>query len=222
MPTRLLILLAVGPLLFTQIASAMGIDEARERKAERARAEQRYGDEALNAKEYANAIDHYTKALDGKACSDDLCEANIYFRRGIAYQATGNCEKAITDFDKAAETIKDNGELYFDESLCHDKLGQPDLALADLNKAININPQSNIYRVGRCIALFNKHDFAGALPDCEMTLTSAPDDQKMLFAAAFSAEQTGDKAKAAKNYRHLLELDPGNVQAKDGLKRVGG
>jgi Flp pilus assembly protein TadD len=70
--------------------------------------------------------------------------------------------------------------------------------------------------------LFNKHNFAGALPDCEMTLTSAPDDPKMLYATAMSAEQTGDKAKAARYYKHMLDLDHGNAQASDGLKRVGG
>jgi tetratricopeptide (TPR) repeat protein len=101
-------------------------------------------------------------------------------------------------------------------------LNQPDVALADLNSAIKVNPDSMIYRVGRCVILFNKQDFAGALPDCEITLTAAPDDPKMLYATAMSAEQTGDKAKAAKYYKHLLDLDHGNSQASEGLKRVGG
>ena len=70
--------------------------------------------------------------------------------------------------------------------------------------------------------LFNKHDYAGSLPDCEQALGPAPDDQIMLVAAATAAEQIGDKAKAAKYYKHLLELDKNNQQAKDGLSRVGG
>ena len=44
----------------------------------------------------------------------------------------------------------------------------------------------------------------------------------MLYAAAMSAEQTGDKAKAAKFYKHLHDLNPGDARAADGLKRVGG
>jgi len=44
----------------------------------------------------------------------------------------------------------------------------------------------------------------------------------MLYAAAMSAEQTGDKAKAAKFYKHLHELNPGDARATEGLQRTGG
>ncbi len=201
-------------------AYAIGINEAREKREAQAKLEGQLGDEALNAKNYDDAIGHYSKMIDAKACGSDC--GKWYFHRGIAYQAKSDCAHASDDYAKAEESITDNGELYFNDSLCQSALNQPDKALALLDKAIKVNPESNTYRVGRCIALFNKHDFAGALPDCEFTLTAAPDDQKMLFATAMSAEQTGDKAKAAKYYKHLLDLDHGNAQAADGLKRVGG
>lgn len=201
-------------------ALGLGIEETRHNRQRQAMKEGGLGDAALTDKKYDEAIDHYTKAIDANACGGDC--GKYYFRRGEAWQGKEDCVKAVADYDKAQETVKDNGELYFNESLCHTQLNQPELALADLDKAIKVNPESSNYRVGRCITLFNKHDFAGALPDCEYTLGSAPDDQKMLFATAMSAEQTGDKAKAAKYYKHLLELDKGNQQAIDGLKRVGG
>ena len=179
------------------------------------------GDQALAAKEYDRAIELYGQAISsGGLEGEDL--GKIYFHRGLAYQGKQDCATAVTDFTKASETLKNNGELYYNESLCHAALNQPDVALADLNNAIKVNPDSMIYRVGRCVILFNKQDFAGALPDCEVTLTAAPDDPKMLYATAMSAEQTGDKARAAKYYKHLLDLDHGNTQASEGLKRVGG
>jgi len=212
--------LLVGIMAVTAPAFGFGIDDARARASERLKLEGGLGDEALDAQKYDEAIEHYSNVIAGKACGGDC--GKYYFKRGLAYQGKEDCVRAVADYEKAGETLTDNGELYFHESLCHSALNQPDVALADLNKAINVNPDSMIYRVGRCIALFNKQNFAGALPDCEATLTSAPDDQKMLYAAAMSAEQTGDKAKAAKYYKHLLDLDHANAQASDGLKRVGG
>jgi len=201
-------------------AYALGIQERKQEQRDRSRKEMQLGDEALTAKDFDAAIDHYTKVLDSKVCGTDC--GKYYFRRGLAWQGKQDCTKAVADYEEAGKTLTDNGELYFNASLCYNQLNQPDKALAALDQAIKINPESTNYRVGRCIALFNKHNFAGALPDCEYTLGSAPDDQKMLFATAMSAEQTGDKAKAAKYYSHLLKLDPGNQQAKDGLARTGG
>jgi tetratricopeptide (TPR) repeat protein len=201
-------------------AYALGINEAKAKREKEAQLAGQRGDAALSDKKYDEAIEHYNKVLSANACGSDC--GKYYFRRGLAWQGKQDCTKALEDYTKAQETVKDNGELYFNASLCHNQMNQPELALADLDNAIKVNPESNIYRVGRCIALFNKHDFAGALPDCEYTLGSAPDDQNMLYAAAMSAEQTGDKAKAAKFYKHLHDLNPGDARAADGLKRTGG
>ena len=210
----------VALMALTEPTQAIGFEDARARRAEQAKQEAGRGDEAFGAKNWDEAIEHYTKALDANACGGDC--GTYYFRRGVAWLQKEDCGKALADFQKAEETLRDNGELYFNQSRCHSAANQPDLALADLDKALKVNPDSSIYHVGRCIALFNKHDFVAALPDCEFTLQSAPDDQKMLFATAMSAEQTGDKPKAARYYKHLLDLDKGNQQAADGLKRVGG
>jgi tetratricopeptide (TPR) repeat protein len=218
--------LLVGIVAVTSVTSvtapayAAGIDDMRARAAQRVKLEGGLGDEALDAQKYDEAIEHYTKAIEANACGGDC--GRYYFKRGLAYQGKEDCAKAVADYEKAGETLTDNGELYFNEWVCQTKLNQLDPALASLNKAIKVNPDSTIYRDARCIILFNKKDFAGALPDCEMTLGSAPDDKQMLYATAMSAEQTGDKAKAAKYYKHLLDLDHGNTQASDGLKRVGG
>jgi tetratricopeptide (TPR) repeat protein len=201
-------------------AYALGIQENKNERAAQAKREGGLGDEALNEKDWDKAIDHYTKYLDAKACGDQC--GMYYYKRGLAYQQKQDCEHAIADYVEAEKTVTDNGELYWNASLCFSQAKQDDKALEQLNLAIKVNPESNNYRVGRCIILFNKHDFANALPDCEYTLGSAPDDQGMLYATAVSAEQTGDKAKAAKYYKHLHDLNPGDQRATDGLKRVGG
>lgn len=179
------------------------------------------GDKALRDKNFDRAIELYSQAITSAGLQGpDLGKA--YFVRGVAYQAKKDCVNAVADYDKAAETLTTNADLYFNRSVCEAELKQPDKSLSDLDKAIKVNPDSALYHSARCVALFNKPDFAGALPDCEAGLRSTPDDKNLLLAVSQSAERTGDKAKAAAAYRHLLQLDPGNKVAADGLKRVGG
>lgn len=211
-------LLAIVGMAVTATMSAASIDEIRQRRAERATVEAQRGDEFLGKKEWDKAIEHYTNAISG--CDKDC--GKYLFRRGVAWQAKEDCAKALEDYQKAEETLKDNGELYYNQYLCFTKTNKTPEALAALDRSIVVNPNATTYHYARCIIRFNQQNYAGALPDCEQTLGPAPDDQTMLLATATSAEQTGDKAKAAKYYRHLLELDKNSQQAKDGLARVGG
>ena len=176
---------------------------------------------ALKEKEYDRAIELLSKAIGSDALSGEEL-GKVFFLRGAAFQAKKDCTSALADYDHALQTLTNNGELYFNRSLCHNAMQQPDQALVDLDHAIKINPDATNYRMARCVQLFNKKDVAGALPDCEIGLKSAPDDKNMLLAVSQSAEQTGQKAKAAAAYKHMLELDPGNAVAAAGLKRVGG
>ena len=129
--------------------------------------------------------------------------------------------EAIKDFDKAA-TLINKGDLFFSRAACHLDLNQEDAALVDFDLAIKADPAAPMYRSARCILLFNRKDFAGALPDCEKALEAAPQDKNLLLAASQAAEQSGNRARAAELYRKLLALDPANPTATEGLKRVGG
>ncbi len=101
-------------------------------------------------------------------------------------------------------------------------LKQDDLALADLDSAVKVDPDAVLYRSARCVLLFNRKDFAGALPDCEKALAASPDDKNLLMATSQAAEQAGNTQRAAELYRKLLAVDPGNPVATEGLKRTAG
>jgi tetratricopeptide (TPR) repeat protein len=178
--------------------------------------------EALNKQDADTAIKLYTKAIDSGAFkSQPEMMGQLYFGRGQAYRLKQDCVAAIADFDKAAELVK-KGDIYYLRAGCYLELNQEDKALADFDLAIQTDPQAAAYRKGRCIMLFNKKDYARAIPDCDAALTAAPDDKVLLLAASQAAEQTGNRARAAELYRKLMTIDPGNPVATEGLKRVGG
>ena len=178
--------------------------------------------EALNKKDADLAIELYTKAIDSGAFRDQPeTLGQLYYGRGVAHRMKKNCAAAIPDFDKAATYIN-KGDLFYARAACHLDLKQEDAALTDLDLAIKADPAAPMYRSARCILLFNRKDFAGALPDCEKALEAAPGDKNLLLAASQAAEQSGNRPRAAELYRKLLAIDPGNATATEGLKRVGG
>lgn len=209
--------------LFTLPSSA--IESIADRRARQQQAAQSLPNDAraaLNDKKPDLAIELYTRAIDSRVFdSNPLVIGEIYFGRGLAYRMKGNCPLAISDLDAASKFIS-KGDVYYARALCRLDLGQEDAALADLELAIKTDPLAADYHHSRCILLFNRKNFVGALPDCETALVAKPQDKNLILAASQAAEQTGNRARAAELYRKLLAIEPGNPVATEGLKRVGG
>ncbi len=225
MLTRLLTALLAVVLVTSSVMPSYAVEDPssrRERLKREAQGLPNQALEALNRQDAETAITLYTKAIDSGAFrSQPEMLGQLYYGRGLAYRLKKDCTNAIPDFDKAAELIN-KGDVFFSRAACYLEMNQEDKALADFDLAIKADPEAPAYRKARCILVFNKKDFAGALPDCEKALASAPDDKNLLLAASQAAEQTGNRARAAELYRKLLTVDPGNPVATEGLKRVGG
>lgn len=225
MLTRILTALLAVVLVSSTVMTALAIEDAASRRARQQREAQGLPNEAmeaLNRQDAETAIKLYTKAIDSGAFrGQPETLGQLYYGRGLAYRLKKDCTNAIPDFDKAAELIN-KGDVFFSRAACYLEMNQEDKALADFDLAIKADGEAPAYRKARCILLFNKKDFAGALPDCEKALSAAPDDKNLILATSQAAEQTGNRARAAELYRKLLVVDPGNPVATEGLKRVGG
>ncbi len=222
---RILAGLGIFAIIAALAVPAMAIEPPSERRARLKLEAQKLpyeASEAMNAKNFDKAIELYTKALESKAFDDQpQTLGNLYFSRGLAYRQKEDCNSAIADFNKALETIN-KGDIHFSLAACHLALNQEDLALKDLDNAVKTDPDAVMYRSARCKLLFNRRDFAGAIPDCEKALAATPKDKDLLVATAQAAEQAGNRQRAAEVYRQLLAADPGSTVATEGLKRVGG
>jgi tetratricopeptide (TPR) repeat protein len=219
------ILAALGMMIMVAAIAlpALAVEGVAERKARKKIEAQKYpnqAQEAMNNNQPDLAIELFTKAIDSRAF-DDQPDAlgNIYFGRGNAYRKKGDCNAAVADYTKALEYVQ-KGDIYFSRAACYLELKQDDLALADLDSAVKTDPSATLYRSARCIMLFNRKDFAGALPDCEKALAATPNDKNLLLAASQAAEQVGNRTRAAELYRRLAEVDPGNPVATEGLQRT--
>lgn len=202
---------------------ALAVEGVSERQARKRAEAQKYPQEAAEAMqkgETDRAIELFTKAIDSRAFKDQPSTmGELYFGRGNAWRKKGDCQKAIEDYTKAVETLPE-GDIYFSRAACYLELKQDDLALADLDQAIKLDPDAVMYRGARCVLLFNKKDFAGCLPDCEKALAAQPNDKNLLTATSLANEQVGNRPRAAELFRRLLAADPGNPVATEGLART--
>jgi tetratricopeptide (TPR) repeat protein len=222
---RILTSLAALFLITAVTLPALALETPEERRAHKKIEAQKFptqADDAMRANEYDKAIDLYTKAITSHAFDDQpQFLGNMYFARGRAYQQKSDCASALNDFNEAIKTIE-KGDLFYSMAACHLQLSQDDAALNDLDHAVKADPDAAMYRNARCKLLFNRKDFAGAMPDCERAVAAQPTDKDLLVAASQAAEQVGNRPRAAELYRQLLKVDPGNPVATEGLKRTGG
>lgn len=225
MVKRILAFLGMMTMVAAIALPAFAVEGVSERQARKKLEAQKYpfqASEALNNNDPDRAIELFTKAIDSRAFNDQPdALGNIYFGRGNAHRKKGDCTSANADYTKALEFVQ-KGDIYFSRAACNIQLKQDDAALADLDAAIKVDPEAASYRSARCIMLFNRKDFAGALPDCEKALAAAPTDKALLTATSQANEQVGNKPRAAEVYRRLLTADPGNPIATQGLQRTGG
>ncbi len=98
------------------------------------------GDAYFDKKDFNNAVADYDKAAE-------LDPKNIYvfYSLGACYRSLHNYEQAIANFTKAIANRPDHPYGYSDRAYCYVKrnaAGDADLALADFQKAVTIDPAS--------------------------------------------------------------------------------
>ncbi len=110
------------------------------------------------------AADDYTKALQRRE------DAQGYWRRAQAYQATGQLDPAIRDLDKAVSMSADNGMFTGERGLALNKKGEFDRAIVDFDKAISLAANDSASFNGRGVAWLGKGDLARALSDFDKAI----------------------------------------------------
>ena len=93
----------------------------------------RTGYAAINKKQYVEAIEHYSKAIELSPFV-----ASYYYYRGLAWFRKGNKEKAIEDFDRVIVLDSRWRFAYVYRGLCHVKKEQYEKALSDYKQALSL------------------------------------------------------------------------------------
>jgi tetratricopeptide (TPR) repeat protein len=104
-----------------------------------------FGDALQVLKQYEKALDYYDAAL-AIYQSADLREScyKVWLSRGIALKNLGQYQKALSSFDAALKSKPDDAASLYNKAGCYAQLGNAELALENLQRAIELNPEKYI------------------------------------------------------------------------------
>ena len=91
--------------------------------------------------------------------------------------------------------------------------GEYDKAIADLNTAIELDPQNSFAYFNRALMKFDNKDINGSLEDLNKVLEQEPGNALTLYNRALIRTQIGDYNNALDDYDRVLNINPENVLA---------
>jgi tetratricopeptide (TPR) repeat protein len=144
------------------------------------------------------AIHHYTQAIDTGELTQ-LQLAVVLNSRGVAYDMTGEPDKAIADFNAAIQINAEYGEAYVNRGLAWAKKRDYDRAEADFTAAtrdekfafLAFNNRGNIYA--------EKGDYDHAIEDYSRAIRLRPDYADAYYGRANVHNELGDTGKAGRS-----------------------
>ena len=123
------------------------------------------------------AIAACSRAIDSRRYMGQSL-ARLYTARGVAYQAKGDLDSAMADFDESMRVDPKYARAYTTRGVNWYRKGNLDRAMADFDEAIRLNPEYAPAYLARGIAWEIKHGLQEALADFKMYSQLAPSDPK--------------------------------------------
>ncbi|TIV92118.1 MAG: tetratricopeptide repeat protein, partial [Mesorhizobium sp.] len=96
--------------------------------------------------------------------------------------------------------------------------GDLDGALADVNRALEIDPSYSPGYYGRALILVKMHEPEKAIADFSRAIEMEPDDAPLYFGRGSARYYLGDYDRAIADFDRALELDPKSEMARQGRK----
>jgi tetratricopeptide (TPR) repeat protein len=114
-----------------------------------------------------------------------------YNHRGSAYQAKGNDDRAIADYDEAIQLDPKNARAYNNRGIAYHAKGNNDRAIADYDEAIRVDPKYAFAYFTRGLAYHAKGNNDRAIADYDEAIRLDPK-----YAFAYTTVATPTKPKA--------------------------
>jgi len=197
-------------------------------------------DQALQEGKSELAKELYTRAIVA-----DPMNPELYLRRGAAFEAIGDADKSIQDYQQAvssihyrmaalcwqtgrlAEAIKNFDRVleiqpefaraYYDRGYVWKELNEPKKAIADFTESIRLEPNFPSTYVERGMLRYTVEDVANAFQDFDDAIRAAPAFVAAYGTRAYYWVREGKPEKAVADYRKAIEVDPNDPSGHNGL-----
>jgi len=178
------------------------------------------GSAAFQKKDYASAIDNYSKAIEMSPF-----EINNYYNRGIAYYKSGKEKEAEVDFYKVIILDPRSSSAYVYLGLCKVKGGEYQGALNDYKRSLELNPKdASIHNdLAWLYATAKDEKFQDKLKALEYAVKAAElsneRNAEIMDTLAKTYFINGKINEAIETGKKALKLEPNNERFKENLKQ---
>ena len=169
------------------------------------------GEEEVNAKKYAKALAHFTKAVELNPKY-----ANAFVGRGMTYSQQGEHAAALVDMAKAIELDPKSSEVYCCRGyayFCAEKLTE---ALSDYNKSIELNPNFPMAYMQRASLYGRMGKYAEALADSTKAIELDPKSAEAYYVRGLANLYKINYPEALLDFDKAIEIDPKHSDAFSG------
>lgn len=128
-----------------------------------------------------------------------------------ASQRNGDYKTAALDLNPIVAANPDNPQAYMAQAYDYLYAGENDQSIADVSRAIELEPNAAQYRIFRSQVYTRTSRSALALDDANEAIRLAPNTALCYSSRGFIYMTMGDSAKAIADLSHAIELDPNNA-----------
>lgn len=165
------------------------------------------GEILISSKDYAGAISSYNKAI-----SSNNAYFQAYIGKSKAYNLMGDVKEAFKVLDNAIAAFPSSAELFLARGLLNNNKERYSKALADFDKALRINENSNAFSVyyNRGIAYSYLEEYESALTDFNKAAELEPSNANAFYSRGMANYQLGNYEPSINDFLRADELNPNN------------
>jgi tetratricopeptide (TPR) repeat protein len=169
----------------------------------------------------AACTDLIAKTERGQLTHDKAQNLFVYYdSRGFVLATQQEWQKALSDFDRAIWlgqqiNIRDLYMVYNSRAQAHEKLGDPDSALADVTESIRLNPTFTFALITRGQFLTEKGEYVKALADIDAALRIDPSLQEAYVSRGIAHADLNQCQEAIKDFTAAISRNAGGQ--RDGI-----
>jgi tetratricopeptide (TPR) repeat protein len=164
------------------------------------------GDAAMSRKEYAKAVERYSRAL--------RLHARMPFAlwgRAMAYHCLGNREAAELDYTAYLALRPSSARGYYFRGNCFVQTKKLDAAIRDYTRAVELDPKMVMVWVNLGHALGVVGELDEAVAHFTKAIELAPELAEAWGGRGYALSLQGKDAQAIEDYDHAIQLEPKNV-----------
>jgi len=138
-----------------------------------------------------------------------------YLILGEAYDAKGEHDEAISNYNKALKFIPDNAHPYNSRGIAYAAKGDYDMAILDYERAIGLDPKFAEAYNNRGVSYAGKGDYDRAISDYDKAIQMIPILAHAYNNRGIAYAAKGNFVRAISDYDKAIELNPIYVEAYD-------